>query len=680
MKILFDKSCRVDISSICYLMFLFHFFSFSVEDDDIRIAQGTAVSYRITDERIKLFENDEESRIIELPKSDSEDENCVELVSIRTTRREIQIKHHRRHQEKLKAEENRKALLEKLEREFKEKTEKYFKQANDTATDEHSQMQPTIIKGAKNTSTNSFVPNFKSNEIKSHVDSKPLYVALNDTVQKTKIISIEMPEVERMESNDSEEDVQDDVSESMDVQELSDSSVPEEQKLEENIPEQEVEEENNESNIDSDEAIPNEIERINNRNKNLSKDELIRMKPKFYNSTNSRHVLLLLRNIIYFHGNLHVKLIAGDAQVFGYQLQKGKTVTVHSTRGHSLIYLVPTPKNSNRIKMSDFSMLHDFKSDFLSQDIDNIIEEFNENIDAILLLERDSTDKGVNMIDRYMRETMFPNTNAFNNQSPFYSTEFILHCQFSFKPRTGLVLSDHWKLVQLRENTRLVSIGGKGVGKSTFMRFTINSNFETFKKFVFIDLDIGQPELFVPQTISATLITEPILGPGYLKNIQPTKAILFGGINVLLNPIKYLQCVIELHKFCLSHKKFQNIPWIINTMGYNRGIGIELMAAILRIFQPTDVIQIQSENKSDNFDVIMKDEVINSFKFHIFNNEMKNIYENCQFKTHVFKTLKSRQKQIDLLPKDIRYAMIISKLGNCLKNNSDWLTDVKPFE
>lgn len=427
---------------------------------------------------------------------------------------------------------------------------------------------------------------------------------------------------------------------------------------------------------------PTEEDGESTLNTSLSKAAQIRKgKPIFFNSVNSRHVLLLLRNILYFYGNLHVKLIAGNAQVFGYELQKDKIETVHSTRGHSLIYLVPTPKPTSESKDIN-AALDKLKPDFFIQDIEQLAEEFDSTTDAIILLERDKSNKRVNMIERYMRETMFPNINAFNNDSPHYSSEFILHCKFSYRPKKGLAINEEWSSLRLQKHTKLVTIGGKGVGKSTFVRYTINSNFKTFNKFLFIDLDIGQPELFVPQTISATVLTQPILGPGYLRNVAPAKAILFGDINVLPDPVKYLQCVLDLHKFCAANEEYRNMPWIINTMGYSRGFGMEIMAGILKVFQPTDVVQIQSQSHTENFDRIIVADEVNNFKFHVFKDEMQNIARKCIFKTHVFYAYQpnGHQKQVDMTSKDLRYAMIFAQLGNCLKHESDWLTSVRPIE
>lgn len=403
---------------------------------------------------------------------------------------------------------------------------------------------------------------------------------------------------------------------------------------------------------------------------------------KFFNAINSRHVLLLLRNTIYFHGNLKIKLIAGSATIFGYHLQLNKFVTVNSPRGHGTIFIQSLPSNQSN-NQSNLGGLDALVADFYSHDILAIREQFITKSDAILLLERDMENKGILMIDRYMRETMLPNINAFNSNRQFYSSEFVLHAKFSHRPNKGLVLNHQWSLIGLHKNSKVVTIGGKGVGKSTYQRYAINSNLLNLPKFVFIDLDIGQPELFVPQTLSVHMVTEPILGPGYLRSIKPVKSIFFGDITVQSDPIKYLQCVLDIYTFCATNTELRNLPWIVNTMGYSRGLGNELIACILKIFQPSDVVQIQSHDQLRNFDHVMTAELVNTWQFNIFGTEMKRLYRKCNYRMHVLDTIVGDQqvnRKPDMSSADHRFAMILSKLSECMKSNSDWLSSVRPFE
>lgn len=635
---------------------------------------------------IKVFKNDNKSRIIEIPKSDTEDDECPTLVPIGMQKNELKkIEKLKFQSEQIKIETMKlQAECQKLE--YEERVKDYYNMDD--------KQKSKIINGAKKQSDFHFDDSNDSNEF-----CQPLVIKVSKETAKTLSILSDLEIDDNIVMNDTFQTLsfpqvkpeqcvigsmigQSDTEDTIDENSVSNGSIEAESETDQ-VQEMEIQSEENSRVVPNSDQLENECsEEAISPNVPLSKAaQIIKGKPKFVNSLNSRNVLLLLRNIIYFHGSLQIKLIAGDATIFGYELQPNKAVTVHSTKSHSLIYIIPNP---NKKTKHDLTCLNSLKNDFYQQDLKFLSEEFDGSTDAIIMLERDRNNKGVNMIERYMRETMFPNVNAFNNDSPHYSSEFVLHCKFSYRPKHGLILNNEWSSVNPKFNSKLVTIGGKGVGKSTFVRYTINSNFTKFQKFLFIDLDIGQPELFVPQTLSATVLCEPVLGPGYLRNIKPVKSVLFGDINVLPDPIKYLRCVIEIAKFCASNAEYQNIPWIINTMGYSRGFGIELMACILKIFQPTDLVQIQSRSHLDNFDRIIDAHFVNAFKFNVFEEEMQNIKQNCDFKMYVFNAIcnddNGKRKQIDFTATDFRYTNILANLGNCLKCNSDWLTSVKPFE
>lgn len=691
----YERKCCITIQSnsdvvALRLIFLIekkkrNFYVFSDEAyDDVRIPQGTAITYNVTDYRIKVFKNDDKSRITEIPELDTEDNECPALVPIEMKKAELEkIEKLKVHREQIKIEamklqaERQKSEYEKRVKDYynmdakqemkihidaKHQSELHFDDSNDS----NGICEPVVIKVPKKMAKTLSILTVLENDED---------IVMNDTFS-----TLPFPEVKPEECVIGTIVDGSDTDDMIEENSISNSSIESESESET----VQVEEMKLPCELDSSVVQNSECseESVSPNVSQLSKAaQIIKGKPKFFNSLNSRHVLLLLRNIIYFHGSLHVKLIAGNATVFGYELQSNQTVTVHSPKSDSLIYMIPNP---NKKTKHDLSCLNGLKNDFFQQDLKFLSEEFDGSTDAIIMLERDRDNKGVNMIERYMRETMFPNVNAFDNESPHYSSEFVLHCKFSYRPKHGLVLNNEWSSVNLKSNTKLITIGGKCVGKSTFVRYMINANFTTFRKFLFIDLDIGQPELFVPQTLSATVLCEPVLGPGYLRNIKPVKSVLFGDINVLPDPIKYLRCVNEIAKFCTSNAEYRNIPWIINTMGYSRGFGNEIMACILKIFQPTDLVQIQSQSHLDNFDRIIDAHFVNTFKFNVFEEEMQSIYQNCNFKTYVFNAIcnddNGKRKPIDFTAKDFRYTNILANLGNCLKCNSDWLTSVRPFE
>lgn len=408
---------------------------------------------------------------------------------------------------------------------------------------------------------------------------------------------------------------------------------------------------------------------------------------QFVNSTDSRYVLILLKTKIYFHGALSIRLVAGSATIFGYELTQNETVFTYSPRSENFLFLTPSAQDPHQHVHFENNVaidLNDLPDAFVTSELEEIVSNFDATTDAILLLENDANNKSIYMIENYMRETIFSNSDTFDDDEVHHNhqlSESILRCRFLTHTDSGLTINPQWQDVAMTVNSRQMIIGGKGVGKSTFMRYLINKNLQEFHRILLIDLDIGLPEMFVPQTVSATIIAEPILGPGYIRNASPYKSYLFGDVNVLVSPIKYLKCVLRLLKYCSCRDELQSMPWVINTMGYSHGFGLELIAAILRALNPTDLIQIQSSKSANDVGMILNADVVNGFAFNIFKNEVQFMQNECTYLTYVCNTMCSERQQDDWnrSSRDLRYAMIISKLGSILHGNVNWITDVRPL-
>lgn len=414
--------------------------------------------------------------------------------------------------------------------------------------------------------------------------------------------------------------------------------------------------------------------------------------PRLYNSLNSRQVLVVLKSPLHFHGILNIRLLAGVVQVYGYELKRNDpAITVYSPRGHSFINISPSSNAGDTSPIeSAAAALQSVESDFLNSDIYDALHRYEPTTDAIVLLERGARDSGaVRMINNYMKQTVYPNPQAFNPRRTYFTSEFILHCQFFIKPRVSLQSSAQWLAVNIRHaHTRLLVCGGKGVGKSTLVRHLVNdalsSAAATHERVLLIDLDIGQPELGLPQTVSATCVRTPILGPGYMRQSHPDLAYLVGDINVALSPIRYLRIVLRLLRECRQRQQEWNCPWIVNTMGYTKGFGLELTAAIIRALQPTDVVQIQAARAVQNFDYILDRDQINSYQFNIVAREVQTLPKSSLHEIHVFESMArkfgERTNEWDMSAKDLRFAIILAHLGNALsEDNAEWITDVVPF-
>ena len=76
-----------------------------------------------------------------------------------------------------------------------------------------------------------------------------------------------------------------------------------------------------------------------------------------------------------------------------------------------------------------------------------------------------------------------------------------------------LVTDNQPSLVTATHQPRLLAAGGKGVGKSTFVRWMANRLLATSTaRVVYLDLDPGQREFGLPGYISLTVLDSPLLG------------------------------------------------------------------------------------------------------------------------------------------------------------------------
>ena len=158
---------------------------------------------------------------------------------------------------------------------------------------------------------------------------------------------------------------------------------------------------------------------------------------------------------------------------------------------------------------------------------------------------------------------------------------------------------------------RLVVAGGKGVGKSTFLRWLTNKMLAQ-GPVAFLDLDPGQAELGLPGYLSLGILQEPILGPNFCHTgSRDTQLSLFlGDINVSNCPGRFIQCVKKLLAFLNSEEMFKDLPLVVNTMGWCRGVGLLLLVDTLRLLQPSTLVQLVSRFPRKNYPYSLTPETV----------------------------------------------------------------------
>ena len=184
---------------------------------------------------------------------------------------------------------------------------------------------------------------------------------------------------------------------------------------------------------------------------------------------------------------------------------------------------------------------------------------------------------------------------------------------------------------QFLGQSRVVGIGGKGVGKSTMLRYIANRLIQERGQILWIDLDPGQAEFTIPGTfysrnicifgnsgvviffiilgcLSCTLVKEPLLGPNFTHLAQDNLVtnIYLGSVNVSDVAKRYFNSVQHIIREISLNPNFSKIPWVINTMGFNRGLGISLLKKSMSVIQPTTFIEVRSRFAKKNFECSLK--------------------------------------------------------------------------
>ncbi|KAJ0408054.1 hypothetical protein ATCC90586_003689 [Pythium insidiosum] len=152
---------------------------------------------------------------------------------------------------------------------------------------------------------------------------------------------------------------------------------------------------------------------------------------------------------------------------------------------------------------------------------------------------------------------------------------------------------------------RIVVCGGKDVGKSTFCRYLVNRLLALYDVVAFLDTDLGQPELTPPGMVSLHALTTPLLGPGFTHMKTPLRAFFCGGTNPGTDPLYYMRAVQSLLR--LYERKYSKsprvVPLVINTDGWVKSMGHDLLCSVIAQAAPQHIVQLLSTTRSKQFDL-----------------------------------------------------------------------------
>lgn len=228
--------------------------------------------------------------------------------------------------------------------------------------------------------------------------------------------------------------------------------------------------------------------------------------------------------------------------------------------------------------------------------------------------------------------------------------------------RCALSLPDRWKMAadavlsdlvtKDMENAERVSASGpdmartlvcgaKGVGKSTYVRYLVNRIMTSrvvasseggrnpTRRVAVVDCDVGQAELGPPGLLTLTVLDKPLLSPPHAHMVSPggdvasnesslnfvaapdhISARFFGHFSSKADPVSYTAAIAHLvqqYEAWVGANKdtkcVEKLPLIVNTDGWIKGMGFEILSSIVDIVRPGHIVQLLGSTRSKFFDL-----------------------------------------------------------------------------
>ncbi|XP_073325716.1 polynucleotide 5'-hydroxyl-kinase NOL9 [Pagrus major] len=131
--------------------------------------------------------------------------------------------------------------------------------------------------------------------------------------------------------------------------------------------------------------------------------------------------------------------------------------------------------------------------------------------------------------------------------------------------------------------------GTRNVGKSTFVRVLINTLLNHTTSVDYLEGDLGQTEFTPAGCLSLSTVREPLLGPPFTHQCPPEHMIYYGQSTCESDMDRYLESLKSLWR---RRSQSRETPVIINTMGWVKGFGFQLLVDMIRFFPVSHVVQL----------------------------------------------------------------------------------------
>lgn len=376
-------------------------------------------------------------------------------------------------------------------------------------------------------------------------------------------------------------------------------------------------------------------------------------------STSDHQNITLLNQDVALIGRAKIVIVQGCVTIFGYTLSEGtkKSIMIESPSWMSALCIEPKyQENTSTIKNCSISERQVTSTIINNRIIKVKISSMSNDKLTFQLSARSGVKSSISISDRWLSSA----DNIIENVKRSRLFDNMI-TSFDFKKSTSsaennknsdLELSTHHKDIDFKisNSNRVLVCGAKGVGKSTYVRYLVNrlltsrkghetkeTHVDDINLVAILDCDVGQPELSPPGMLSLTIVSRPLVCTPHAHMVcgaskydsdkrimkhsedshpfrvanEHESSFFFGHLSSKADPIGYIAAIKKLvERFEHVQKTLQStgnvrkiLPLIVNTDGWVKGMGYEILLSILQVTRPDHVVQILGSTKAKSFDL-----------------------------------------------------------------------------
>ncbi|KAK8858722.1 hypothetical protein IAR55_002951 [Kwoniella newhampshirensis] len=163
-------------------------------------------------------------------------------------------------------------------------------------------------------------------------------------------------------------------------------------------------------------------------------------------------------------------------------------------------------------------------------------------------------------------------------------------------------------------DTPLVALvkGPKRSGKSTFARALLNNLLNRYQRVAWLDCDLGQGEFGCGGVVGLWILDQPVLGPPFSHPAVPFRGHYLGTYTPLTCPDEYIAAIrhlVEHYRYNMQHNDAEDtnsdkigslVPLVVNTQGWVKGLGEDLLREIEAIAEASHIYAFTSPTHEED--------------------------------------------------------------------------------